>query len=351
MRRVLWSTRWLGFALTLAGLGFALASAVGTMRPGHDGKAEDFWERVYIHREGDDLLEYRRTHWRWTFLTSGGTYAYAIDSDPGHPWRGQFVLPVPETEVRSWFPNIIDQVLANSGKGITNGQMAALLGHETGDKGQAIEELRCRKEEIGQSRQAVERFVLASDCALLEAVKAEEQPAVLASKIDSERMFVSLMQRAQRYWMNVAFEAALLTALATVFWLPILWGRIRRLLPLFWGMIPLLLFAPYALGYCPCAFAFMDRRVEGVLYPSILQVFLALPIPLRTAGESWLACVPPLLDSLNQPLGRTQLLLVASVGPVGPIVMGIGMAAIAWLGQTIGRRARQTFLKNPADSA
>lgn len=338
MRKALGLAKWLGFILTLGGLSWALIWAAGPMQPIRHGDAEVFWQRVFMPCEGMPIEVARRQR-EWAFLTSGDTYAYATSASPGHPWRGQVIMTVSQADVLAQFPTIIDKVLAVSGEGFSDAQLEALIGHEVSDRHGALADLVQRQVEIAQSREVLEAFVLASDYSLLDSAKGHERLELLASRISCERMFAWLMYQASHYWMNVVFEAFLLAVIALAFWLPILWQRLRRLLPLLWGIIPILLFAPYAFGYCPHAFAFLDTRVEGVLYPALLQVFMEIPIPLRSVGDSWLAYFPNLLGFLNQPLGLPEFLLVASVGPVAPLLMGAGIAVVVGLVQTIGRFA------------
>lgn len=147
--------------------------------------------------------------------------------------------------------------------------------------------------------------------------------------ISEGKAFAERWVRVQRFWMNVVFESILFVGLSLfVFW-PWLRDKGWRNTTLHLGLLPLLLFVPYYLGYAGWTFTSAGPS-GGVLYPWIIVWFRGFPI--WTPIDQWLLeTLPKALEPLSQPLG--PMISISGgrpLGPVGAAMIGGAILAVAW---------------------
>jgi hypothetical protein len=325
MGRLLGAFKWGGFILSLAALGVALAWMGDLMRPVRKGNVEDFWTGVWgmPRREGD----YRySTH----VLTSGKVYIY---HDMGI--EGVGLWSVSRNEVISLFPQMLDRLVANPAD-LSIGQIAALLGHVVSTKDEGIKEVAASKEAIGKSAERMEAFLEASRWEELRDLITKCGPPMYGQYAFDARWFGARLDRAQWYWMTIAFEGVFLAGMLTLFWLPLLWRRMRRWLPAVWGGLPLLILFPYFLGYCRAALGGMNPGLwGGLLYPWIIVSVRPLANSISTLDANLLDYFPRVLEFLNQP-PTTNLeeectsFFLSRIGPVVPLIFCLVNTAILY---------------------
>ena len=140
-------------------------------------------------------------------------------------------------------------------------------------------------------------------------------------------------ERAERVWITAGFEVAFLTGwLLFVAW-PWLRGAGATRWALHFGLAPLLLYLPHALGYAPAVFH--ARPSGGLVYPALIVLFLlpALLFPRTPLDVVARNELPDVLEPLNQVPTTPATWLSPSVGlgPTGVILYGLALAALVYL--------------------
>jgi hypothetical protein len=136
-----------------------------------------------------------------------------------------------------------------------------------------------------------------------------------------EEEFTRRWERIRRYSWNICFEFAFLALLILVFawpWLtnagPVQWAAC-------WGLMPVLIFVPFWLGYAPLTFTSADSG--GILYPELLRHFGGGQ--LTSLDRVLLRHLPQLLEPLSQTPG--PMMSFSRTGAVGPTkVLALSLA-------------------------
>ena len=139
--------------------------------------------------------------------------------------------------------------------------------------------------------------------------------------------------RAERVWITAGFEVAFLSAwLLLVAW-PWLRGSGASRWALHFGLAPVLLYLPHALGYAPAIFH--ARPSGGLVYPAMIVLFLlpALLCPRTPLDVIAHRELPDLLEPLNQVPTTPATWLSPSVGlgPTGVVLYGLVLSALVYL--------------------
>ncbi len=345
MNRLLPVLKWLGFGLTLAALGVALAWAADIMRPIRTGDAEEFWAVVLAAGPGsgpeDDALAGEAYTWC-------EPYVYECSSRNVIHMHGVPLKQVHEQEVMALFPAVLDRIVEHPSDGLRGGQIKALLGHDAPGVTEGLAEVARHREEIGTSVDCMQAFVAASSAAQLERLLSEAGTWYLSAHMSTEREVGVVLDRANRYWANVAFEAVFLAGVAVWIWLPLLSRRVRVLLPLFWGITPLLVLGPYFLGYCNGTFTSLGPLQGGALYPWVLAAYS----PLHETATDWdidvLNAIPRILEPLTQHPFSVLSMSGGAVGPTAPAAISLALAALLYAAR---RAARAVKRRNPPGKA
>jgi hypothetical protein len=145
--------------------------------------------------------------------------------------------------------------------------------------------------------------------------------------LSAEEAFSARWDRVGRYWLNLLFESAYFACLSVFAF----WPWLRRKGVWSWcihvGLLPMLLFAPWYLGYAGWTFTSAGPS-GGVLYPWVIVWFRRLSF--WTPVDSWiLENVPRLLEPISQPLG--PMLSISGgrgLGPVGALVLGLVLSGV-----------------------
>lgn len=325
MRRLL---AWSGFALTLAVLAVALFWCAGLMRSIRWGNPHDFWLSVPGVPHTADFE-------RFTLVPSYGD-PYVYIPHHGIAIEGEHYAVVSESEVMSLFPDMLNRIIAEP-SALTLEQVRALSDNHDVDKAAGMRLVAAEREKIGNSVDRLRAFLWES----YEARVASESKDFRAYLLADMQWLGARLDRNERYWATVTFEAVFFGGLALLFWLPPMCLRAGRWLPVLWSMLPVAIFLPYYLGYCRATlFLWPDPGFwGGVLYPLVL-------LPARSLAEytphwdvSAMRILPQVLEPLNQvPTNWAERYIsyIPGVGIVLPILLGavIGGGAYAvrrWL--------------------
>lgn len=148
---------------------------------------------------------------------------------------------------------------------------------------------------------------------------------------DLRRDFDERWARAKRYWLTVAFEAAFLNGLLGFAAYAILRKRSPLRIAVLWGLLPLLFFAPYFLGYA--TWTFISRGPSGgVLYPWLITPFNFMGNFHAPWDLKILEALPPLLEPVGQPGGPwLSISGTGAPGPTGVVGLGILLGLIAFV--------------------
>ncbi len=183
---------------------------------------------------------------------------------------------------------------------------------------------------LEQNRSAIQndpdRFLsLLRDETMREIKRAHED--VYRYRVSEEKAFNQQWIRVQHFWMNIVFECMFFIGLTLYALTP--WMRNRGILGRYChlGLLPLLLFLPYYLGYAAWTFTSAGPS-GGALYPWVIVWFRGFP--LWTPVDQWLlGSLPKVLEPLSQPLG--PMLSVSGGRPLGPVAALVCGGAIALL--------------------
>jgi hypothetical protein len=340
MRRLLW----LGFAFTLVLLGIALAWAVELTRPIERGTARGFWASVH----GVPLASGEEPN--RPYLPMDDLYVY----DPcgrGHRIEAMPYAVVSENEVMSLFPDVLARLIADP-SGLTPKQVEVLSGKDDVSKEDGMRIVALERDAIGRSSERMRSFVYESFAAHL----SEFDPGSEVSHIWRAEWLAMRLDRFQRYWATVAFEAVFFAALACLVWLPLLLSRARRWLPFLWGVLPLVFLSPYYLGYCHLAVFWPDLIYwGGCLYALLLSMIHGLTNVTLGWERDIVHAIPQILEPLNQtpcallehsvasPTGTHN---VPTIGFMAPAAVGLAIALATYGVQRLivrWRCARGTF--------
>ena len=338
MKRAAKVLAWIGFGLTLVVLGVMLARAASLFKPFAEGSAEAFWSGVYGVPVPDD--QYHRVYY-----TPGEPYLYDPVEGYGIRLDMERYAAVSREEVLAEFPSVLDQLIAEP-DGLTDDQVQALLGRELEDRQAALKDIACRRDAVAQSTERMHAFLDASYAA--QAARMVKDMGSMTYAYDAADVYRrgGVVTRARHYWLTVAFEAVFLTALAGLFWWPVLSLRHRRWLPVVWGSLPLLFYLPYWLGYCRATFYWTDPYSwGGALYPTLLRPFEFLEALFGSWDETLLWATPRPLEFLNQPsmVSAERFVseiteVVPAVGPGAPLLLSVALGGMIFAGRYVLRR-------------
>jgi hypothetical protein len=140
--------------------------------------------------------------------------------------------------------------------------------------------------------------------------------------LDSETDFDERWERAKHWPTNLLGEFVYLSFLLVL----TAWPWIRNGRPWKWGLhlglLPVVLFLPYWLGYAPLTFTSADHT-GGALYPELIRPFRGLP---WTGFDTWaLGKIPRILSAHTQYPG--PMLAITGMGGVGLVVV-VGAGAV-----------------------
>jgi hypothetical protein len=328
MRKVLRALKWLGFVATLAALAVAITLAADFMRPIKKGNAEAFWSGVW----GVPLPDGAERQAVRVYLTWTETYLYVSGS--GIHLHGEPLAQVSQAEVLALFRAVLDRITARPPEELSVVQIEALLLHKVVDRNTGLEELARHRESIGTSPERLRAFLEASYVAQANHFSLELGTAWCAYEVLETQERGARLDRAQRYWLNIVFEAVFFFGIACLFWLPVMWG-----------LVPLLLLVPYFLGYCRLAFTSVGPFYGGVLYPFVLSVYWLLRGFTCSLDIAFLNAAPQLLAWLTQPPGPIVSISGGSVGPTVPALLGVGLGLAVFGVQRFLQR-RRTRMSN-----
>jgi hypothetical protein len=343
MARLLSLLKWCGFTLSLAALGVALAWAADVMRPIGKGNAREFWSGVggVPLREGEP---HHRLHFR---LQEPYIYDPSVG---GIPLHGDHYSGVSEAEVMREFPGVLDRILADP-SALSLKQIQALIGDKVGDRESGLSKLAADRDEIGRSSEKMGSFIRASYEEWLTELASRRQSGwewVATSEILDAQRLTARLDRARHYWATIAFDAIFLSGLVTFFWLPLLWTRARRWLPVIWGSLPVVFLVPYFLGYCRMAIRWPDAHFwGGPLYSLLLQIYRPLGELARPWDLSLWRWLPQVLEPLNQPSMVDVEKWIdtdygsGGVGPIVPAMIGLVIGLAAYGLQRLARKVRR----------
>jgi len=339
MQKVLGILKWLGFAATLVALGVVLALAADFMRPVKKGNAEAFWSGVW----GVPLPEGAERQALRVYLTWTEPYLYVPGS--GIHQHGEPLAQVPEAEVLALFPAAIDRIIAHPPEELSVVQIEALLAHEVVDRNIGLEELARHRESITTSPEKMRAFLEACYVVQANHLSLKLGTDWCAYEVLETQERGARFDRAQRYWLNIVFEAVFFFGIACLFWLSVLWRRVRSWMPVMWGLVPLILLVPYFLGYCRLAFTSVGPFYGGVFYPFVLSVYWLLRGFTCSLDIAFLNAAPQLLDWLTQAPSPIVSMSGGSVGPIMPALLGVGLGLGVFGVRRLLRRRRARMSK------
>jgi hypothetical protein len=321
--------KWAGLAIMFGALGLGLAGAGQLMQPIKVGTAADFWSSVW----GVPLEPGQEAH--SAFQAQAGVLLYGMGGE-GFPLHGDPLWIASPSAVLAAFPAAIDRLLADPSK-LTDAQIGALVGEKAvgpDTRTAVLVKLAGERNEIGRSLDRMQAFLEASTSARLESKAAGLGPTYLARAVEEAAWIGSRVDRSRHYWANIVFEAVFLGGAIVLFWLPILYDRLRRRLPLIWGGLILVLLVPYYLGYCRVATCWPNPDFwGGALYPWLLQYYR----PLAGYHYAWEASVLGAIGWVLEPLNSStwfELNEAAGgfeVGLVAPTLIAAAVAGILYM--------------------
>jgi len=340
MRRLARILAWLGLAASLTCVVVGLVYYADLMRPFWKGSAAQYWSGV----AGVPVANGEN---RYGLPAPLGMYPHRYfhnDNRVGSiPLHGQHYQEVTESAVLAVFPEVIDRLITDPTE-LDPDQVRVLVRDENVSKDEGLARLAADRAAIGRSLERMRDFIRASHKARLARGLAEFGPKMAAWQTRESGWLSVWVGRADRYWANIAFEAAFLGGLVVLFWLPILSARCRRWMAVLWGCLPVLLLVPYYLGYCWGVFVWPDASFwGGVLYPWILRVLE----PMSALRIEWEGAVlrdfPRALAPLNQlPIEDVFDIRYGLDGPgiLAPLAIGLAIGLAAFGVQRFVRRWR-----------
>ena len=170
---------------------------------------------------------------------------------------------------------------------------------------------------------------------------------VLQYFISAEQEFAERWIRIQRFWINVIFEIFFFVGLSLFAFWPWLRNKGKWSVSFHLGLLPMLLFLPYYLGYSTWTFTTAGPS-GGALYPWVIVWFRGFP--LWTPVDQWLLeNIPKVFEPISQPLG--SFLSISGVRPLGPVaalLIGIVIFMLTWAAFSLIKR-RNLAAQNSTD--
>jgi hypothetical protein len=164
---------------------------------------------------------------------------------------------------------------------------------------------------------------------------------VLQYFISAEQEFAERWSRVQRFWINVIFEILFFVSLSLFAFWPWLRKKGKWYASFHLGLLPLLLFLPYYLGYSGWTFTSAGPS-GGVLYPWVIVWFRNFPL-WTPVDQRVLEILPKVFEPISQPLG--PFLSISGVHPLGPVaalLIGIVIFVLTWVTFSVLRRKNLT---------
>jgi hypothetical protein len=165
---------------------------------------------------------------------------------------------------------------------------------------------------------------------------------------DEENAFGRRWERINRYGWNVALEFLFLAGLIVF----AAWPWLRGAGPIRWGihlgLVPILFFVPYWLGYARLTFTSAGPS-GGVLYPELLSKFRGLPW--TRLDTEIVRNLPQVLEPLSQTRGpMLSLTNFGGVGPVAVVLRSLVLAALVFAaGEAIRRVKQRNAMRSSGD--
>lgn len=248
---------------------------------------------------------------------------YPVSSDRSHPWRGQTLCAVSNQEILDHFPRFLEKALQQ--EKLSDLQMGALLGLSvsTSNRTEVIQKLRGKGAHSLAQPQTLRQYLTAVEWERLSSYNGCSGSEAFFQRLELEKGAAYWEERTQHYWATATFEVAYFCLLLSVFWVPLLTPRLFRFAYRFWAILPLLLVAPYQMGYCWLADSPFGACGQGILYPVILDHCLPLfywPIPLT----GWFELpVVGAVERLNQPVVFPGLWIQFSTCAIGAVIISL----------------------------
>jgi hypothetical protein len=312
-RRPHWAWRLAAVLGLVLLMGAELLKMAPVMAPVRDGEAATFW----LHACRIDVGARRAEVRGGSYQPRDGWFLYYVQG-----FHGQFLYRVSSAEALALFPAVVRKLQGAPPGALDADVEVGLREWLRADPGRTDAALLLAK--LREAR-----------LARLQQTHPELHDYVLAEEDD----FGKRWERAGRYAWNLVFEFVFLAGLI----LFAAWPWLRGGGPTRWaihlGLLPLLFFLPFWLGYARLTFTSAGPS-GGVLYPWLLSPF---------RGLGWTALdtaivrrLPQVLEPLSQTPGpMLSLSGFGAVGPVAATVMSIVLGGLVFGAGEALRRARR----------
>jgi hypothetical protein len=293
--------KWLVVGGVLLVMTLCLLVAAWAMRPIKRGTAEEFWQTALAHG------------FSGTYPPRDGWFIYYHQG-----FHGQFLFKVRDSDAASYFPRALQRLespleLEKTPTDVQAGYKAWLVKDPT--RSDAILFLALARESN------LSRFQRESAKIYKHAVAADEE-------------FDVRWRRINRYWLTVLFEFLYFGGLIVFAFWPWLRSPGRWRWALHLGLLPVLLFLPYFMGYATMTFTSAGPS-GGALYPWIIIWFGGLNHSWTSLDEPVLKHMPTLLAPIAQSSGPWLSLSGGGPGPVAIAIMGLIAAALVFVTGTV----------------
>ena len=298
--------------LALASLGtvaivLGIAWFTPRMSPIRPGNSAELWYQVCRAQIGAKPIE----HYIGQVVLQDGWFIYEV------PYmHGSWLFEVPELDAMRDFPQVLAQMDAEA--------------EDLENQDYVTQGYRAWNDDADSHGRGVQGLIDSIDMAFTEA-RRENGSRDLRSYY-SYVMSVRL-QKAKKYWANIAFEFFFLSGLVWFVAWPIIKRRSPRRLALHWGLAPLFFMLPVYLGYATYSFTSVGPS-GGVLYPWLLRP-LCGGHQFKWESRMLAERLPLLLESLSQDTG--EWISITGRGMWGPLEMMFFGAVIAILAYGLGR--------------
>jgi hypothetical protein len=256
---------------------------------------------------------------------------FLISGLAGHGYRT--LCAVPNQEVTEHFPRFLDQALQD-GK-LSDLQLESLSDRSVSasNRLEIISQMRAKGFRASDQPRAIRQYLATLEWESLSSCR-KHVGFEFDRRLQLEKDVADWEDRSSHYWVTVTFEIVFFWLLLSLFWVPLLKPSLFRFAYRFWAMIPLLLAAPYQLGYCYLIdHPHMGTADQGILYPMILghcQPFFNWSIILIR----WYYHIPgiTILEKLNQPFILDEEYYGEYVYTLGAIIISFAFWLIGgWL--------------------
>lgn len=150
----------------------------------------------------------------------------------------------------------------------------------------------------------------------------ETMPQLLDFHLGQEDYFSEQWERSKFYLLNLAFEFLFFNSLILFAFWPWLFNRRPWCWGVHVGLLPVMLLAPWFLGYASWTFTSVGPQ-GGVLYPWVIIPLTGLPVPWTSFDEYVVDSLPRILDPLNQLF--SQPISCTGMGAPSPLfLLGLG---------------------------